>query len=71
MTTYGPIIEELERELANVTMLSHALNLRQVRVARHPPGSAPVDITTEYEACLRKASDALLKAVTVLKNLKT
>ncbi len=71
MTTYGPIIEELEREQANISKLWQPVGVRQVRVTRHPPGSAPVDITTEYEAGLRKASDALLKAVTVLKNVKT
>ncbi len=69
MTKHGPIIEELEREMANAAMLSHALNLRQVRVTQHPPGGAPVDMTSEYEAGLRKASNALLKAVTALKNV--
>ncbi|QPF88608.1 hypothetical protein [Bradyrhizobium commune] len=68
MTKHGPIIEELERELANVTTLSMALNLRQVRVAQHAPGAAPVDVTDQHEASLRKASNALFKAVTALKN---
>jgi hypothetical protein len=70
MTTYDPIIEELQRETANAALLSHALISRQVRVTRHPPGAQPVDITTEYADGLRKASDALLKAVAALKNLK-
>jgi hypothetical protein len=70
MSIYGSIIEELERETANVALLSHALNLRQVCVSRHPPGGSPVDITKEYEVGLRKASDALNKAVAALKNVK-
>jgi hypothetical protein len=69
MTKHGPIIEELEREMAGAAMLSHALNLRQVRVTQHPPGGAPVDVTSEYEAGLRKVSNALLKAVAALKNV--
>ena len=70
MTTYGPIIEELEREQANILKLWQPLGVRQVRVARHPPGGAEVDITTEYAYGLRKASDALNKAVAALKNVK-
>jgi hypothetical protein len=70
MTTYGPIIEELEHAVINVAMLSQSLNLRQVRVSRHPADAQPVDITSEYEESLRKASNALNKAVAVLKNVK-
>jgi hypothetical protein len=71
MSIYSSVIEELERETASVALLSHALNLRQVRVTRHPAGGSPVDITKEYEIGLRKASDALLKAVAALKSGKT
>ena len=70
MTTYDPIIEELAREQANILKLWHAVGSRQVRVTQHPPGGAPVDITTEYADGMRKASDALLKATATLKNLK-
>jgi hypothetical protein len=70
MTTYGPIIEELEREQANILKLWHPLGVRQVRVTQHPPGATPVDVTTEYADGLRKASDALNKATAVLKNVK-
>jgi hypothetical protein len=69
MTKHGPIIEELEREMANAAMLSHALNLRQASVTQRQPGGAPVDMKSEYEAGLKKASNALLKAVTALKNV--
>jgi hypothetical protein len=69
MTTYGPIIEELEREQANIVKLQQSAGFRQVRVTQHPPGGTPVDITDQYADGLRKASDALLKAVTALKNL--
>jgi hypothetical protein len=69
MTKQGPIIEELLREQANIAALWNGLGHRQVRVARHPPGGAPVDITTEYADGLRKASDALNKAVAALKNV--
>lgn len=70
MTTYGPIIEELEREQIKITALWAGLGNRQVRITRHPPGGAQADATTEYADGLRMASDALLKATTVLKNLK-
>jgi hypothetical protein len=70
MTIHGPIIEELEREQANILKLWQPVGVRQVRVTRHPPGTTPVDITTEYADGLRKASDALNKAVTALKNVK-
>lgn len=68
MIKHSVIIEELESELKNVTALSMALNLRKVRVSQHPPGGGQIDVTDKYEAGLRKASDALLKAVAALKN---
>jgi len=40
-----------------------------VRVTQHPPGGASVDLTDQYEAGLRRATDALTKAVAVLKGL--
>lgn len=67
MAKYDPIIEELEQELLNVTALWQTVGTRRVRVTDHPPGGTPVDITQKYADGLRKASDALLKAVTVLK----
>ena len=69
MATYEPVIRELERELLNVTKLSQPVGARQVRVTEHPPGAPPVDVTDQYADGLRRASDALLKAVTVLKTL--
>jgi hypothetical protein len=69
MTTYEPIIQELERELLNVTRLWQAVSLRQVRVTQHLPGAELVDITEDYADGLRKGSDALLKAVAALKTL--
>ena len=68
MTKDGPIIEELERERANIDRLWEGLGSRQVRV--HPPSGAEVVITTEYADGLRQASNALNKAIHVLKNLK-
>ena len=68
MTKYGPIIEELERATMNAAELSMALISRQVRVSKHPSGGTPVDVTDQYAAGLRKASDALNKAVAALKN---
>jgi hypothetical protein len=70
MTTYGPIIEELEHELTNMAELWLGLGTRQVRVTRHPPGGASADITIDYADGLRAASDALNKAVAALKNVK-
>jgi len=69
MATNDPIIEELMREQANLVALQMAVNTRQVRVTQHPPGQTPIDITQQYADGLRKASDALNKAVQVLKNL--
>jgi expansin (peptidoglycan-binding protein) len=71
MTKHGPIIEELERATMNVAELSMALIARQVRVSKHPAGGTPVDITDQYADGLRKASDALNKAVAALKNIDT
>lgn len=71
MTKHDPIIEELERTTINVAELSMALISRQVRVSKHPAGGTPVDITDQYAAGLRKASDALNKAVAALKNIDT
>jgi hypothetical protein len=48
MATYDPIIQELERELINLTTLWQAVSMRQVRVTQHPPGATPVDITADY-----------------------
>ncbi len=69
MADYGPIIQELEREIATTALLSRALNLRHVRVTRHPPVGEPVDLTNQYADGLSKASDALLKAVGFIKNV--
>jgi hypothetical protein len=69
MTKHTPIFEELDHELKNVTLLSHALNLRQVRVTQYPPGGAPVDLTGQYEEGPTQASNALLMAVTALRNV--
>jgi hypothetical protein len=43
------------------------VGLRQVRVTQHPPGGASVDLTDQYEDGLRKAADALTKAVVALR----
>jgi hypothetical protein len=67
MIKHTPIIEELDREMKNVAAL--ALNARQVLVTRHPPGGPQTDVTALYEEGLRKASDALPKAATALKNV--
>ncbi len=67
MVTYDPIIEELEQELANLMKLWGPVGLRQVRVTRHPAAGAPVDLTDQYADGLRRATDALTKAVAVLK----
>jgi uncharacterized protein YukE len=67
MTKHGPIIEELERERANIDRLWGGLGSRQVRV--HPPGGAEVVVTTEYADGLRQASNALNKAIAALKNV--
>ncbi|KJC51717.1 hypothetical protein UP09_02180 [Bradyrhizobium sp. LTSP885] len=67
MTKHGLIIEELERERANIDKLWEGLGTRQVRV--HPPGGAEVLVTTKYADGLRQASDALNKAIQALKNV--
>jgi hypothetical protein len=69
MATYDAIIEELEQELSNLLKLWEPVRLRQVRVTQHPPGGAPVDLTDQCELALRGATNALTKAVAVLRNL--
>jgi hypothetical protein len=69
MTTYEPIIKELEAAQAELMRLWGGLSTRQVRV--HPPGGSEAVVTTEYADGLRKASDALNKAIHVLKDPKT
>jgi hypothetical protein len=69
MATYDPIIEELEQELSNLMKLWGPVGLRQVRVTQHSPASAPVDLTDEYADGLRGATNALTKAVAVLRKL--
>ncbi len=64
---YDPIVEELERELLNIGALWQPVGMRQVRVTQHPPGGAAIDITQQYADGLRKAADALTKAVAALK----
>jgi len=70
MTSYGPIVQELEQAQATIVKLQHLLNLRQVRVTHKPPGGPDADVTTDYADGLRLASDAILKATAVLKGLK-
>lgn len=67
MTKHGPIIEELERELANIQKLWEGLGSRQVRV--HPPGGSEIVVTTEYADGLRHAINALNKAIVALKKV--
>jgi hypothetical protein len=67
---YEPIIEELRQDRQNLMALWGPVGTRQVRVTRHPPGKAAVDITDQYEAGFRKATDALNKAITILEQLK-
>lgn len=69
MGTHDAIIEELEQKKNELVALWTHVGMRRVRVTRHPPGAAPVDITTEYADAIRGAAVALDKAIQVLKNL--
>jgi hypothetical protein len=63
------IVEELQRAEINLIELWGPLGTRQARVSLHRPGApSPDDITETYADGLRKAADALLKAIAVLKN---
>jgi hypothetical protein len=65
---YAPVIEELQRTQINLNELWGPLGTRQARVSLHRPGAPrPDDITEAYADGLRKAADALLKAVATLK----
>ena len=67
MATYDHVAEELEQEYSNLRKLWAPVRNGQVRVTRHPPGGTQVDITDEYEEGFRKATDALTKAVLILR----
>ncbi|BBB96575.1 MULTISPECIES: hypothetical protein [Bradyrhizobium] len=67
MTKHGSIIEELERERANIDQLWAGLGGRQVRV--HAAGASEAVVTAEYVDGLKQASNALNKAITALKNV--
>ncbi|UGY07493.1 hypothetical protein [Bradyrhizobium quebecense] len=67
MAKHGSIIEELERERANIDQLWAGLGGRQVRV--HAVGGSKAVVTTEYVDGLKQASNALNKAITALRNM--
>ncbi|MGY3698845.1 hypothetical protein HAP47_0041355 (plasmid) [Bradyrhizobium sp. 41S5] len=67
MAKHGSIIEELERERANIDQLWAGLGGRQVRV--HAVGGSEAVVTTEYVDGLKQASNALNKAITALRNM--
>lgn len=69
MGKHALIIDELQRELANMQKLWEGLGTRQVRV--HPPGGSEYAATTEYADGIRKAMDALNRAIVALKNVDT
>ena len=48
MSTYDPIVQELEQAQATIVKFQHLLNLRQARVTHHPPGGAMADLTLDY-----------------------
>jgi hypothetical protein len=68
MNDTDKIIKELETARDKIGELSMALRSRQVRV--HPAGGSEVIVTTEYADGLMNASNALNKAIHILK-LKT
>jgi hypothetical protein len=66
---YAPIIEELQRAHDNLVKLWAPLGTQQARVSIQRPGArGPEDITQAYTDGLREAPNALLKAITVLRN---
>lgn len=66
---YAPIIEELQRTHDNLVRLWAPLGAGQARVSLQRPGTrSPEDITQAYTDGLREAPNALLKAITVLRN---
>ncbi len=54
---------------SDIVKLWEPVGVRQVRVTQSPPGGQSVDVTSQYADGLLAASDALLKAVAVLKKL--
>ena len=69
MAKYDPIVAELKQELAKLLTLWEPVGMRRARVTLHSPGAAPTDITQEHADAIRKATDALHKAILVLENL--
>ena len=70
MTKHDPIIEELERTTINVAELSMAL-ISVKYASETSSGRYAGRYYDQYAAGLRKASDALNKAVAALKNIDT
>jgi hypothetical protein len=69
MATYDAIIQELQKAQADLLTVWQPLRMRQARVTAHPPGGTSVDITDDYEAGFRRASDALNKAIAALRQV--
>lgn len=66
---YASIIEELQRAEGSLIELWAPLGTGQARVSLQRPGTlSPEDITLAYTDGLRKAADALLKAIAALRN---
>lgn len=69
MTTYEPGYRRVRARASDIVKLWEPVGVRQVRVTQYPPGGQSVDVTSQYADRLLAASDALLRAVAVLKKL--
>jgi hypothetical protein len=66
---YDLIIAELKQEESKLLALWEPVAMRRARVVLHPPGDTPTDITQEHADAIRKAMDALHKAVVILESI--
>lgn len=69
VSKYAVLIEQMRQEQVELLKLWSGPGMRQVRVTRHPPGEAAVDVTQEHADAVRKAGDALHKAIVILEGL--
>ena len=71
MSKFEPVIDDLRDSLSKLIDLWAQFASRRVRVVRHPPKAlGSDDVTDEFANAFRMATDALLKAVTILEGVR-